>query len=456
MEHHHINEDFLSELLKGCLTSKSILEIVRKHLQFHYVISEAHKKVFQRIIQIYELENSIATIGSLSQDFTKDENVLKLLIKLKNINIADKKDLLLKTFEKFLVNVKFIDLYSKIGRLHNEGQQQKAIKLLETEASLIANFTIKDQFYTPVFRSFEERQTERQKQNQRQVGSNKVPFSIHALDRDTRGGMDKGTSTLIMARSGGGKSTFLRWVGVSAARLGYKVAHFQFEGTEREVLDMYDSAWSSVALEDMEFGFIPPEKVKAIEKANKDIIAGGGEVYIKAAESFDELTLNDCNDLLEDMEKIHGKFDLVIFDYLELVTVKGKYYNSESGERKRREDVANKMTNIATAHNVAVLTAIQTNDIKQDAYDNPDFVLTRSHISEYKGAIKPFSNFITLNMTNDEYNNNIMRLHSDKMRKYKHKFTHKICTSFNNSRLYDAKKTLMLFWDEKENQARKK
>ncbi len=82
-QYNHISEDFLLELLKSCLTSKSILEIVIKHLQFHYIISETHKKLFERIIQVYELENTLPTIGSLSQDFTKDENVLKLYQKRK-------------------------------------------------------------------------------------------------------------------------------------------------------------------------------------------------------------------------------------------------------------------------------------------------------------------------------------------------------------------------------------
>ena len=451
-DHHHISEDFLTELLKSCITSKSILEIAIKHLQYHYIISEAHKKVFQRIVQVYELDSTLPTIGSLSQDFSKDENVLKLLQKIRVANVSNQKDLLLQTFEKFLINVKFIDLYQKIGRLNNEGSQDKAIKALEQEAPVIANFTIKDQYYATVFKSFNERNEVRQMNAMNQTASTKVPFGIHCLDADTRGGADKGTSVLVMARSGGGKSSFLRWVGVNAARLGMRVVHFQFEGSERECLDTYDAAWTGITLEDMELGFISPDKQKAIEKANRDILATGGELFVKAAEGFDEMSMNECDEILKDIEKIHGSVDLVIFDYLELVTVKGKYYNSEAGERKRREDVANKITSIAVSHNVVALTAIQANDVKPEFYNNPEWVMTRSQISEFKGALKPFSQFYTLNSTDDEYENNIMRIHNDKMRKGKRGRTHKICTSFDNARLYSSKKTLSLFWDEKNQQ----
>lgn len=454
-DHQHINEDFLTELFKGCLVSKSILEIVIKHLQYHYIISEAHKKLFQKISQVYELQNTLPTIGSLSQDFSRDENVLKLLQRIRNITLSDNKDILLQTFEKFLVNVKFIDLYQKIGRLNNEGSQDKAIKLLEEEAPVISNFSIKDTYYTTVFKSFEERNLLRQQQIKHQE-VNKIPFGIHCLDANLRGGMDRGTSTLIMATSGGGKSTFLRWVAVNAARMGMKVVLFQGEGTEAEALTMLDSAWTSIDTEQMEWGEVPVDKRKVIEKANKDIIAGKGEIYVKASESFDDLTLNDCNDLLTDMEKVHGKFDLVIFDYLEMFSVRGKYFNSESGERKRREDIANKITNIATARNVTTLTAIQAHDVKPELYNNPDFVLTRSNIAEYKGAIKPFSNFITLNMSDDERSNNVMRLFVDKCRKYKSRQVYKVCTSFSNARLYNSSKTLQLFWNETNNQPVKK
>jgi replicative DNA helicase len=448
----HINEDFLSEFLKACLTSKSILEIGIKHLQYHYIISEAHKKIFEKVVQVYQLQNTLPTIGSLSQEFVKNENVLKLLIQLKTINVADKKDILLQTFETFLKKVKFQDLYKKTGILYNEGHQDKAIDLLYKESVKIANFTIKDQYYTTVFSSFQQRQIERQSKERERTGYEKVPFSIHCLDYDTRGGMNKGTSHCLMARSGGGKSTALRWIGMSAARMGMRVVHFQGEGSEQETLDAYDAGWTGTNLEEMEFGYLDSSKIKLIEKANKDIIASGGEVFVRGIENFEELYLEDCDEILDDIEKIHGPIDLIIYDYLELWKIRGKYYNSEAGERKRREDVANRITTTAVKRHAAALTATQANDIQPTTYNNPAFILTRSNISEYKGAIKPFSSFITLNQTDDEAENNIFRLYEDKFRKYRAKKTHKISASLDNSRFYDSKKSLVLFWDEKTNQ----
>lgn len=450
-----LNEQFLVELYKGCITSKSFLEIIIKHLQFHYIPDESYKEIFQKMSLDYELSGTLPTIGSLTQHFNKKDEVKKVLLKIKNTSIIDQKDILLDTFEKYIVNAMFIDLYVKIGELHNDGKQDKAIKLLEIESQKIASFSIKDAHYSKVFEQHDSRLADRLAKNKEGHNTSKVPFGIHQLDFFSRGGMTKGTSHLFLGRSGGGKSTILRWIALCAARLGYKVVHFQIEGTESECLEAYDAGWTGIDLAEIEFGLVPDNKIESIRKAQRDIMANGGEIFVKAAEQFDSFTVEDCKEILDDIIKIHGSIDLVIFDYLEVLTTKGKFYNSEAGERKRREDVANKITNIAVAYNLAVVTATQANDIKPSLYNNPDYVMTRSDISEFKGAIKPFSSFITLNQTDDEYENGVMRLWIDKFRKVKKpNKAIKIAQSLSNSRFYDAKKSLQLFWDDSANKAK--
>ncbi len=450
-----LNETFLLELYKGCLTSKNFLEIIIKHLKYHYIPEESYKKIFEKISQDYELVQSLPTIGSLTQHFNNDEAVLKVLLKIKKTNIVDQKDILLKTFEKFIINAMFIDLYGRIGELHNDGKQEKAIKLLEYESQIIAKFSLKASAYTKVFSDYEKRYNERKNKSKENV-NDKIPFGIHALDFFTRGGMSRGTSTLFLARSAGGKSTILRWIAKCAARIGLKVIHFQGEGTEKECLEAYDSGWTGVSLEDIEFSTIDSKKIQAIQKAQRDIVATNGEIFVKASETFDELTINDAVDIIEDIVKIHGPVDLIVFDYLEVFNIKGKYFNSEQGERKRRGDVADKITNIAVMFNCATITATQANDIRPEVYNNPDKVLTRSDTSENKLAIKPFSNFITLNQTDDEYEGGVIRLWVDKFRKYrKPNKAIKIYQALESSRFYDAVKSLELFWNEKTNDFKK-
>ena len=163
------------------------------------------------------------------------------------------------------------------------------------------------------------------------------------------------------------------------------------------------------------------------------------------------MNIDDCKEYIDDIEKAYGKVHMVLFDYLEIFNVSGKFSHDDQGERKRREIIAKRITNTATHFKLLSITATQANDIKPDKWNNPDFVLTRSDISEFKGALKPFSYFITLNQTRDEYDAGIIRIHNDKFRKYKSGQTYRNYQSLGNSRFYDSRRTLQYFWDEKLN-----
>lgn len=442
----HLTSDFIVELFKASLLYPKVLDICKKHLKYQYLITDAQKKILKFIIETSEVSGKVPTIGMIGQTYSTDEEVISFLTKVRK-SIVEKEQVeeLISTLEVYIIEGKFRLLYEKLGDLYNDGKKKEALSLLTNESKIINEFKLKDNYYTTVFKGFQDRQ-ELRENSKDSILLEKLTFGIHELDDYTRGGFNKGTSVLILARSGVGKSTFLRWVGLCNARLGRRVVHFQAEGTEKECLDAYDAGWTSITLDDIEFGNIPETKKTKIFKAQRDILSNGGEIYVYASESFDSMTLNDSRDILLDITSLYGQVDLVVFDYLELFTVKGQYGNSEASERKRREDIANKITNIATEFKCGTITAAQAQDITPDKYNNPDFVMTRSHISEFKGMVKPFSYFLTLNQTDDEYKNEIIRIYCDKFRKYQAKQTIRLYQSRNNGRFYDSSKTLRDFY----------
>jgi replicative DNA helicase len=449
-----LSEDFIVEFFKTCITTKSILELGLLHIKDNYLPTDSHKKIWKNIVHVFELSETMPTVGILSERLKGDQEAESLLVKIKNCRVDGKKDIIVDQLESFLKEMKFKELYKKTGKLFNEDKQDEAIEIMAMESESIHSFSFRKDLYSTVFDQFEERQVERKK-NVNEIDKTKVPTGIHPLDHYTRGGLSAGTSALFLGRSGAGKSTLLRWIGLHASRLGYRVAHFQAEGTEREAFDAYDAAWTSVDLEDMELGNIPVNKANTIKKVRADILGKKGEIYVVASEKFDNMAIDNCREDIIELEKVHGKIHLVLFDYLEIFTVRGKYFNSENSERKRREDIANKITNIATEFKCATATATQANDIKPDKWNNPDYVMTRSDISEFKGALKPFSYFVTLNQTTDEYEAGVMRMFNDKFRKYKAGQTFRIYQSMKNSRFYDSKRSLEAFWDEQSNKPRK-
>lgn len=441
-----LSNDFIAELVKYCLSNKKVLEVCKKHLKFHYLVTEAQKKVVKYIFEIDDIQHTVPTIGAIGQTFSTEQEVISFLSRVKAVKVENNQvDTLLDTLEVYIKETRFQILYQKIGDLYNEGKKQKAIELLAKESPEIVRFTLKDTYYTTIFKDFDARLNERQRADA--DGSNiilkdKLTFGIHALDDITMGGFNKGTSVLIVAQSGAGKSTCMRWIALCNARLGRRVVHFQAEGSEQECLEAYDAGWTSINLNDIEFGRVSESKKVEIKKAQRDILGAGGEIYVYASETFDSMSINDAREILLDITTVYGQVDLVVFDYLELFTVKGQYGSSEASERKRREDIANKITNIAVEFKCGVVTATQTQDIPKDKTNNPDFVITRTHISEFKNVIKPFSYVVTLNQTEDEYETNIMRIYVDKLRKYKARQTIRFYQSRLNSRFYNAAKNI--------------
>lgn len=440
--------DFITELIKCCFINQKIFDICRQHLKYHFLANEAQKKVVKYIYEHFDVHNVIPTPGVVSQLFPLDKEVTSLLATLKKTEVgADKFDTILSTFEQFIRKSRFLALYNKVTELYNQGKQEEAMTVQAKESEEIVNFELKDNFYTTVFKDFDKRNTQRQSSDDKTL-LEKLTTGIHGLDDITRGGLIKGTSSLCLARSGVGKSTYLRWLALCNARQGKRVVYFSAEGTEKELLAAFDAGWSGVAIDEMELGTLPATKQTKIKKAHTDILGRGGEIYTFCSEQFTALTIEVCRDVIMDIEKLHGKVDLVCWDYLELFSLKGSYSNTENAERKRREDLANRITAISVELKLHCAVATQASDVEPDKLKKPDFVLTRHNTAECKGLVRPFSYHFTLNATPDEYESQILRIYVDKLRKGHSGQTVRIYQSRNNARFYDSVKTTEAFYEK--------
>ena len=275
---------------------------------------------------------------------------------------------------------------------------------------------------------------------------NKIPIGIDELDALMKGGTDKTDTVLFLAQSGVGKTKLLRWAGVSAARRGFKVLHIQAEGSKEEALRGYDSTWTGVKNQDIQYSNINKETHEKINKVVKNVTHIGGEIYVKAYEQFTTPTLKEVRDYIIELQKDVGKIDVLILDYLELFNPgDGRKYTVEQ-ERERRRMLGKLLKNIAIEFNIRVYTATQASNIPLQQSEDPNFVMTRNHLSEFKNAAEPFSVFITLNQTSDEKNLNIMRLRVDKLRNYPSNVTIKIAQKYSKDRFYDRKRTMDEFY----------
>lgn len=444
---------FIVELLKCCLTDTKILNLCRQHLSYTFLENDHQKKVFKFILDSEALNGVPPTTGIIAQAFPAEPEVLNLLSQVKKTFIANEnKDGLITSFEDFIRRSKFVGLFNSVHDLYQNNKQDDAIELMAQESQKISEFKLKDNYYTTVFGDYTKRDEERRRKAVDNPNlSDKAPFGIRKLDEITYGGIKRGTSCLFLAQSGMGKTTCLRWLGIANARLGKRVVHFQIEGSEEEALEGYDAAFTGSNLssfDTFDYGSISEDKVRKIKKAQRDILANKGEIYVYSAESFNALTIEKSREIVLDIEDLYGKVDLVIWDYLEVMDTAKDFGRGEVAERRRREFVANQMTSICVELKVSGATATQANDIDPKNTINPEFTLTRHNIAEFKGALKPFSYFITLNATKDEMRNDIMRLFCDKFRRYKSGQVITIAQKKSIGRFYDSERTLREFYEE--------
>lgn len=445
----YLNQDFIVELVKSFYQSEKIVEICKKNLKYQFLQSEAQKKVIKFIFDNHVVTGQIPTPGVMGQKFNSDSDVISFLSQVKRTKRVNTEQTLAQ-LEAYIKNVRFQKLLERLVGVFNAGNHEQAISELAKESKDINEFGLRESYYSEVFTGFKDRMI-KAKETYLSGGHDlerlleKCTTGVHEVDEYLKGGIKKGKSACVLARSGRGKSTWLRWIGLCNARLGMRVVHFQAEGSEKECIDNYNAAWTGLSVDEIEMGELPHDRQYKIYKTHTDIVEKGGRIYVYASESFESMSLSDARQILLDIEALHGPIDLVLWDYASLFQVEGNY-TGDSAERRRMEKVCNQITNIAVEFKCACVTAIQANDIDPKFYNNSSNSLTRHHISEFKQAIAPFSYFFTLNGTDDEYEAGICRIYGDKFRDHKSGWTSTIYQSLKNGRFYDSKKTLEEFY----------
>ena len=450
MEEKQLSEFFILELFKTCMRKSRVLEIASEHLQYHFLPSEEYKLIWKAIVDHYKLNGGeLISLGLLAQQFRLNREVTSLLAKLSDLEIPPE-TAIIRQLEIFIKQMIFIDTHRELAEKYNKQDDEGAFELLASASQKISDFRlVKKKLFNNIIGSLLDRIDERKASTIETTSTvksltNKIPTGImFELDSQLRGGVDRGDTLLWMAPSGGGKSKAMKFSGYYNSKIGNRVVHIQAEGTRKAAEEEYDAAFIGGSVSSIESGMISEEKRVQLERVIDQIQAKDGEIHLKAFEQFGSVSLLDVKHFMDEIVDTYGTIDLLIIDYLELIEPgNNKYYKEE---RHRREAIANGFKNLCMEYNCAGISATQSMDVSHDLRNNDKFVLRREHISEFKGMVKPFSYFVTINATDDEIKENTMRIHIDKFRKYRAEIpTFKIATMFDNERFYDNSRTQIL------------
>ena len=445
--------NFVVELIAAALERRTVFEIVKQYLKFSYLQEEAEKKLWQWVTKRYDLTGKVPTIGQIQQQFVDDERVLEKLEEIGDVEIDENGgyELIIDSFEKFIKKMKFLEVNDKIADTYNRGDKEGAWELFVKSAEDFSKFSIQDAKFETVFGDFAERQAKRKSEDWN--FRYKIPTGIDELDYrlgGESGGPETGECVLWLGDSGAGKSQCLTSVGIAAARQGFRVAHFQLEGTKEQCLNRYDAAWTGTLYQDVKLGNITAKKMEVTKRIIKKLRKT--DIIVSSEETFNAKTLVDIRRELKEMEKKYGKIDVIIIDYLELLELGDGHRYTPSEERFRQAKLAKGMKMLAMEFNAVVHTATQSSNIPEEQKNDPEFVITRAQLNEDKGKCRPMDVFVTINQTRDERKEEIMRLYIDKAREHKSGDIIYICNNFAYARFYDRKRTMDMDWDEWNNE----
>ena len=439
--------NFVTELLAISLNKRTIFDMVRQYMKFSYFQVESEKKLWQWVTARYDRTGRIPTLGQIQQQFAEDEAVLEKVEEISDIEVDDEnvgnEAVILDTFERFIKKMKFLEANDKITDFYNQGKKDQAWDMFVKYAEEFSQFSIQDAKFETVFGDFAQRQAQRKSEDYNKRF--KIPTGIDEIDYrlgGETGGPETGECVLWLGDSGAGKSQVLVHCGVTAARQGHRVAHFQLEGTKEQCLNRYDAAWTGTLYSDVKLGNIPAKKMEVSKRIVKKLKRS--DIYVSSEETFNAKTLVDVRRELKEMEKMYGKIDVIIIDYLELLEVGDGHNYSPGEERFRQAKLAKGMKMLAMEFNAVVHTATQSSNIPEECKNDPEFVITRAQLNEDKGKCRPMDIFITINQTRDERKEEVMRLYTDKIRDYKSGDVIKIANNFAYSRFYDRKRTYEL------------
>lgn len=441
--------EYIVELFHVAFSNENFFLVCAEHLQYNFLTHDYEKKFWKKCMQLYHLNGTPPSLGVVQVELRKDEKVKDLIVSIKNIDEVSH-DEVIESFQDFVKESKFVEVFEKAGDLWNRGEEKQAYKIYLEGAEKMANFTIKEKMYKKVFGDFQHRN------NLRLIADfteDKVPFGIDQLDEYCSGGPQLGDTYLAMSESGIGKSQFLYHHAINTARNGADVALYQIEGTERQVMDRLDSAWSGVLYHEMKYGKVEDDRYKKLKRVVNSV---RGEIYVEAFEKFGGVTFAEIRRSARDLKRLNPNLKLILIDYLELMEVGDGINYGPKDERHRQQKLGKLMKELAMELNVVVGSVTQASTLSAELKKDPEFVMTREYLSEDKGKIRPFDMFFTFNQTFDERKMkdeitgkkySIIRIYLDKFREYDSGQVVKIVTNFARARFYDRRRTLELIVD---------
>ena len=238
---------------------------------------------------------------------------------------------------------------------------------------------------------------------------NRHPTVFDTLTKELEGGLGNKELAMVVAPPGVGKSLYLVNQGVQALMSNKKVLYISLEMSEDRIASRFDSVMT----------LIPQKKLKdSLNLLQKRLeLFGskfpGGQLMIKEFPTG-LANINDIRSLLVQLENYEDfKPDVVLIDYLELL----RPTRDGLAEYQAQQRISEELRGIAVECDVLVWTATQTNRQGRSVK-----LITDAELADAYGKIRTCDYAISLNQTEEEFDDSVMRCYVMKSRNGKQRF----------------------------------
>ncbi len=442
-----LSAEFLYELYATALLNESVCGVLVQYMEKEYLPDRSFQRIQEVVSNHYRNYKTPPSYAVLSQAFSADFDAIELINTFHEYDADTNPEAVLDMFEGYIKGVRLQSVYNEVGKLYNQGKQEKAETLLKEYAEWLSGFTLKSSSFVNVAETFVERfrQNQAREQEERKSALSQVTrFYIPYVDALNGGRNLRGQLTCFLASTGVGKSHVVKHIGVRAnIDDGLHVLHFQLEGSEEEALNAYSGGLIAKNAYYFERGKISDTEMRTFEMMMDSF---SGSITVRCFPRFNARvsTLDIKNGIAEYRKKNGRNPDIVIIDSMDLLTDASRRIWNAEHERSKRIAVANDLKDLAADEKVWMVVTYQATIENRDWLNDEKNVLTEYNCSEAKGLSRPCTHLISLNQSSAERQEDVMRLHIAKSRFFKKGDTIKIATDYDNEVFYDNQRTLSL------------
>ena len=388
--------EYQKSLLYLITKDPAFASVIIKHFKDHYFENEVLSWAYSYILKYQEKYNAIPNINvileatkELSEDIREIYQIT--LDSVRESNIASAEWLKDKALDFIKRNI-FVAAMAEAMEMYNGGGTIEAYDKMRTamdEVSTTEWDTIDREWF---FEDFNQRMSDRLSNDPL---FDSIPTGIRELDMVLGGGLSASEVAIWIAYAKRGKTTILTNHGVQAVRRSLKrVLHIVLEGSKALVANRYDAIF---AQEDYALVKTGQLNEKVYQSLLSEYRMLGKRLVIRGFTERWDYTVQDIYAEIQELKRIYNwDPELIIIDYADLLSSRGKHNTEEAKQRAAYQDVKT-----LAGKGYAIWTAAQAQRPKTDIEVDAQ-VLSYKNVADCYAKIQKVDFIGSINQTREE------------------------------------------------------